>query len=74
MPSPHPHTDATYSVVSLGDGTFVVEVVIPGTYPTRISGFATELEAGAWIETHKRHVQLNLPYRRARPGGGSTPR
>src|SRR5215475_9630299 len=33
----HPHAEATYSVVPLADGTFSVEVVIPESYPTKVS-------------------------------------
>jgi len=70
MPRLHPHAEAIYSVVPLGDGSFGVEVIVPETNPTRVSGFATEIAAGEWIETHKRQVELNLPYRRPKPGGG----
>src|SRR5271167_613681 len=63
MPRLHPYAEAIYSVVPLGDGSFGVEVIVPETNPTRVSGFATEIAAGAWIETHKRQVELNLPYR-----------
>src|SRR5271155_5859330 len=66
----HPHAEAIYKVVSLLDGTFGVEVVVPETYPTHIKGFATEAEAGAWIAAHKLHVQLNPPYRRTKPRSG----
>ena len=67
----HPHAEATYSVVPLVDGTFGVEVIVPDTHPTHIRGFATEAEAEAWIAAHKLHVQLNPPYRRARPSRSS---
>jgi hypothetical protein len=43
-------------------------VIVPETKPTRVNGFATEIAAGAWIETHRRQVELNLPYRRFKPG------
>jgi hypothetical protein len=39
----------TYRVVSMKDGTFGVEVVVPGTYPTTFTKFAAEAEAEAWI-------------------------
>jgi hypothetical protein len=70
MPRLHPHAGAIYSVVPLGDGSFGVEVIVPETNPTRVSGFATKIAAGAWIETHKRQVESNLPYRRPKPRGG----
>ena len=61
----HPHAEATYRVVPLKDGTFGVEVVVPETYPTTVTKFATEAEAEAWIIRHKVQVQSN---------GRSTPR
>jgi hypothetical protein len=67
----HPHTEATYKIVPLVDGTFGVDVVVPDTHPTHIRGFATEAEAEAWIAAHQLHVQLNPPYRRPRPGAAS---
>ena len=70
MPRLHPHAEAIYSVVPLGDGSFVVEVIVLETNPTRVSGFGTEIAVGAWIETPKRQVELNLPYRRPKPRGG----
>ena len=66
----HPHAEAIYSVVPLDDGSFGVEVIVPEANPARVSGFGTEIAAGAWIETHKRQVELNLPYRRPKPRGG----
>ena len=53
----HPHAEATYRVVPLAGGTFGVEVVIPDTYPTTVSSFATEAAAEAWIARDKRRVQ-----------------
>ena len=70
----HPHAEATYRVVPLKDGTFGVEVVVPETYPTTVTKFATEAEAEAWITQHKIQVQSNAPYtprfRRARGADG----
>jgi len=53
----HPHAEATYSVVPLANGTFSVQVVIPESYPTTVSPFATEADAKAWIGEHQRRVQ-----------------
>lgn len=66
MPREHPHAEATYSVLRLDDGSFGVEVIVPETYPTLVSGFATEIAAGAWVASHKMQVRLNLPDRRLR--------
>jgi len=53
----HPHAEAIYSVVPLANGTFSVQVVIPESYPTTVSPFATEADAEAWIGEHQRRVQ-----------------
>jgi hypothetical protein len=45
------YPDKTYRVISLKDGTFVVEIIVPGTCTTTtIQTFKTEAEAKAWIE------------------------
>ena len=43
----HPLAEATYRVVPIGDEAFAVEVSIPGTYPAKVSPFATEADADA---------------------------
>jgi len=53
----HPHADAIYRVIPGADGTFSVEVVIPESYPTKVSPFSTEADAEAWIAEHRRRVQ-----------------
>ena len=61
------HAEATYRVIPFGDGTFAVEVSIPETYPTKVSPFATEADAEAWIAEHQGRVQSeNEPSRRFR--------
>ncbi len=57
MARTHPHAEATYTVVSLGDGIFGVKVAIPETYPTTISPFPSEADAEAWIVKHKSQVE-----------------
>ena len=59
MARTHPHAEATYRVISLPGGTFGVEVNIPDTHPTKVSGFATRAAAQAWIAKHKRHVEMS---------------
>ena len=56
----HPHSEATYRVVPLNDGSFGVEVVIPETHPTKVSPFATEPDADAWIVRHKSRVKSDV--------------
>jgi hypothetical protein len=53
----HPHAEATYRVIPLLDGGFGVEVVIPNTYPTTVSRFATEAAAEEWIAQKKKQVE-----------------
>ena len=66
----HPHAEATYRVIPSGDGAFAAEVSIPETYPAKVSPFATEADAEAWIVEQKRRVQAqsqrNSPF--GRPG------
>ena len=57
MPKTHPHAEATYRVTPLDDGSFGVEVNIPGSHPTRVSMFKTEADAEAWIAEHRQRVQ-----------------
>ena len=59
----HPHVDATYNLITLDDGTFAVEVVIPATEPTKVSGFDTQQKAEAWIERHKAKIASGNIYR-----------
>lgn len=59
MARTHPHAEAAYTVVTLADGTFGVEVRIPDTFPTTVSNFSTEAQAEAWIEQHKGRVQAD---------------
>jgi hypothetical protein len=56
MAQTHPHADATYRIVSQKDMSFGVEVSIPGTHPTLVTGLATEQDAAAWIDKHKQRV------------------
>jgi hypothetical protein len=52
----HPHAEAVYRVIPLDDGTFAVEVTIPGSHPTKVSGLDTQEAAEAWIERHKTQI------------------
>jgi hypothetical protein len=55
----HPHADATYRTIRFSDGTFGVEIAIPGTHPTTMRSFATEAKAAEWIAEHKNFVASN---------------
>ena len=57
MPKTHPHAEATYRVVPFDDGSFAVEVNIPGSHPTRVSMFKTAADAETWIDEHRRRVE-----------------
>ena len=63
MPKPHPHAEATYRILLQEDQRFAVEVSIPESLPTTITSFATEADAEAWIDNHKRQVIENAPRR-----------
>ncbi len=62
MTMTHPHAGATYRTVPLKDGSFGVEIVIPGSYPTTMSSFSTEAKAAEWIARHKSFVELNARF------------
>jgi hypothetical protein len=62
----HPHARATYRSVPLKDGSFGVEIVIFGSYPTTLSSFSTEAKAGEWIARRKSFVELNARFDRWR--------
>jgi hypothetical protein len=73
----HPHAEATYRVIAVGDGAFAVEVIIPERHPATISTFATKADAEAWIAEHRRRVQSeNEPRRwfRRSVSSGTKPR
>jgi hypothetical protein len=56
MPKMHPHAEAAYQAQSCDDGTFRVEVSIPDSHPTKVSPFATQEDAEAWIANHRRRI------------------
>ncbi len=57
MPATHPHADAAYATVPHKDGGYAVEVLIPNSSPTIVSGFATAAAANAWAARHKLGTQ-----------------
>lgn len=52
----HPHAEAVYRLIPLDDGKFAVEVSIPGTHPTKVTGLDNQAAAEAWVERHKSRV------------------
>jgi hypothetical protein len=56
MTDPHPHAEAAYRLLPLNDGKFAVEVAIPGSHPTKVTGLDSQALAEAWIERHKQQV------------------
>jgi hypothetical protein len=62
----HPHSEATYRVISRPDRTFGVEVIIPETSPTTVTSFATEADAEGWIAAHKKRVAGSISLNSAR--------
>ena len=73
MTAPHPHTDATYRLIPGDDGGFAVEVSIPGTTPTKVSGFDSQAKAEAWIERHKANVATGTIMQRSSWSRGAKP-
>ena len=70
MPKTHPHAEAAYRVIPFDDGRFAVEVTIPDSSPTKVSPFATEADAEAWIAEHQRRVQTQAQSGRWFRGSG----
>jgi hypothetical protein len=64
MENQHPHTGATYRIISQQHGTYGVEVKISGTHPTLVTNFATEDAAKAWVARHQREVAEGNSLRR----------
>ena len=56
MTKPHPHEGATHRILELPDGTFGVEVSIPESNPTKVTGLSDRASAEAWISRHQRQV------------------
>jgi hypothetical protein len=52
----HPHIEAIREVIALPDGTFAIAVTIPGSKPTKVTGFDTREKAEAWIERHEANI------------------
>jgi hypothetical protein len=71
MTALHPHAEATYRVIRRPDRNYGVEVSIPETSPTIVTGFASQEQAEAWVADHKRRTDQNIasgrpPFRLAR--------
>lgn len=67
----HPHVAATYRVLQRDDRTHGVEVSIPETLPTLVTGFASREAAESWAAAHKRQTDQSVasgrqPFRLAR--------
>lgn len=63
MDDKHPHDGATYLILRHEDGSFGVEVTIPGANPITISGLDGEAGAEKWIARHKETVAKGRPRR-----------
>jgi hypothetical protein len=55
-----------YRVVALHDGTFAVEVLIPETFPTLVTGIKSQDAAEAWIARHKATTSSSPSIKRRR--------
>lgn len=56
--------DTTYRVVQRDDNSFIVKVTRAGALPQTATGFATEVEANAWIAQDKRLWESADPFRK----------
>ena len=56
MDKQHPHFGATYKTVVQANGTFDVEVTVPGSAVVVVSKFKTDAAASAWITDHQREI------------------
>lgn len=65
MDKTHPHAGATYRVMPLAQGGFCVEVAIPDTCPTMVSGFRSEEAAMAWVAGHQEQVRVTTSLSRS---------
>jgi hypothetical protein len=63
MDDKHPHDGATYTILRNDDGTFGVEVVIPGANRVIITGLDGEAGAEEWIARHRGNVAKGKPGR-----------
>jgi hypothetical protein len=63
MEDKHPHDGATYTILRLDDGTFGVEVTIPGANPVVVTGLDGEAGAEKWIARHRETVAKGRPRR-----------
>ena len=52
----HPHFGATYKIANQADGTFEVEVIIPGDQAVSVKGFVSEARATDWISKHEAEI------------------
>src|SRR5262249_25957281 len=49
-------TGATYRILQQADRTYGVEVSIPGSHPTLVTGLATKEAANSWIARHQEQI------------------
>jgi hypothetical protein len=64
MENSHPHSGATYRTIRQADGSFGIEVRIPGTHPTLVTSFASEDAAALWIAKHQAQIAEGNALRR----------
>jgi hypothetical protein len=64
MDRQHPHFGATYRIAQHLDGSFGVEVTIPGAPLVNVTGFGTEGLASAWVANHEREIVAGTMARR----------
>lgn len=62
-PDHHPHAHAIYRVAAQG-GAFIVEVSIPDSYPTMITGFVSQEAADQWVTAHRGQASVGRTLKR----------
>jgi hypothetical protein len=67
MDNLHPHAEATYRIMPLDGGAFGVDVAIPDTHPTMVTGFSCQQAAEAWIANHEQQVRSNSTFQKKSP-------
>ncbi|HTJ64155.1 MAG TPA: hypothetical protein VL899_10115 [Alphaproteobacteria bacterium] len=62
------NSEAIFSIFSRDDSSYAIEVVIPESNPTTVTGFASREAAEGWIASYKERLEAaeargNRPFR-----------
>jgi len=53
----HPYADAKYEIFRLEGEAFGVRVIVPDTFPTKVTSFQSRSAANRWIAGHRETVE-----------------